>query len=80
MAIVLPGADWGGGGGGSHPSWLQVSFSGGEMKGDGFLVVCCAFIYSTLHLYPRVNEDSNVCMMLQTQEAGMQICTALGGA
>ena len=42
-------------GGESHPTGLQVSFSGCEMKGDGFLVICCASIYSTPHLYPHVD-------------------------
>lgn len=42
-------------GGESHPTGLQVSFSGCEMKGDGFLVICCASIYRTPQLYPHVN-------------------------
>lgn len=48
------------------------------MKGDGFLVLCCACIYSTLHLYPRLNEDAikqDVCIFhaqMSGKEALMQ--------
>lgn len=80
MAIVLPGAD----GGESRSTRLQVSFSGGEMKGDGFPVICCASIYSTLYLHPHVSEGSvkqDVCMILHTpvagKEASMQTLAAL---
>lgn len=63
----------------SHPTWLQVSFSGWGIKGDGFLVLCCASIYSTLHLYPHLNEGAvkhDVCLFhtqMSGKEALMQI-------
>lgn len=62
-------------GGESHPTWLQVSFSRCEMKGDAFLVICCASIYSPLLLHPHMSEGlvkQDVCVILHTPVAGKE--------